>query len=300
MLKIAWAPDFAHPLPKGHRFPMEKYNLIPEQLLHEGTIGVENLFTPQLLSNSTITRVHSIEYVNKLKEHSLTHSEIRKIGFPFSRKLVEREFLIVAGTVQCAQYALKDGISLNVAGGTHHAYSNHGEGFCLLNDLAIAAQFLIDENLAQKILILDLDVHQGNGTASIFQNRQDIFTLSIHGANNFPAKKEKSTLDIALADKTSDNVYLEILKDNMGKVIDHFKPDFILYQSGVDILDSDKLGKLSVSMQGCKERDRVVFQTAKENKIPIAAAMGGGYSEKISVVVEAHSNTFRVAQEIFF
>lgn len=300
MLKIAWAAGYAHPLPPGHRFPMEKYNLIPEQLLLEGTIEKTNLYEPGLASDHIIERIHSHEYFKKLKENALSSSEIRKIGFPFSNKLLLREIQIVEGTRQCALFALENGVSLNIAGGTHHAYRDRGEGFCILNDIAIAAQYLVDNKLARKILIIDLDVHQGNGTASIFLQRQDIYTLSIHGANNYPAKKEKSTWDIPLPDKTPDNIYLQTLKESLGRVIEDFSPDFIFYQSGVDILATDKLGKLSVTLQGCKERDKIVFQTAKENKIPIAGAMGGGYSEKISIIVEAHANTFRVAQEAYF
>jgi acetoin utilization deacetylase AcuC-like enzyme len=214
--------------------------------------------------------------------------------------LIEREIKIAGGTIECAQYALQYGISLNIAGGTHHAYANRGEGFCILNDLAIAAEFLIKSRYARRILILDLDVHQGNGTAEIFGSRPDVFTFSIHGKNNYPSPKEKSTLDIPLPDKTTDKEYLKILQYYLGKIIDTFKPDFIFYQCGVDVLESDKLGKLSLSIEGCKERDRMVLQNAYRNNIPLAAAMGGGYSEKISTIVEAHANTFRLAREIYF
>jgi acetoin utilization deacetylase AcuC-like enzyme len=300
MLKIAWAPEYSHPLPEGHRFPMEKYNLLPEQLLFEGTISENNLFTPTPVSDKIIGLVHTSEYLDKLHSLTLSPQEIRKIGFPLSQSLIEREIKIAGGTVNCALHALQTGISLNIAGGTHHAFPNRGEGFCILNDLAIAAAFLINSGRSEKILIIDLDVHQGNGTAKIFEDRNDVFTFSIHGKNNYPAPKEKSTLDIALPDKTSDKQYLEILESNLGKVIETFQPDFIFYQCGVDVLESDKLGKLSLSIQGCKERDRIVLQSAYINKTPLVAAMGGGYSEKISTIVEAHANTFRLAQEIYF
>jgi acetoin utilization deacetylase AcuC-like enzyme len=300
MLHIAWHPLFHHPLPEGHRFPMLKYDLIPEQLLHEGTIQPENLFRPALPDEADLLRTHTPEYWNKLKGQTLSAKEIRKIGFPFSPLLVEREQVIAAGTIQCALYALEFGVSLNVAGGTHHAYADRGEGFCILNDQAIAANYLLAKQLADKILIVDLDVHQGNGTAAIFAQQKNVATLSIHGANNYPAYKESSTYDIALPDQTSDELYLQTLYQHLPVIVKQEQPDFIFYQSGVDILTTDKLGKLSVSMEGCKERDRYVLQLCKNLGIPIAISMGGGYSEKISDIVEAHCNTFRLAQDIYF
>ncbi|PRY90381.1 histone deacetylase family protein [Mongoliibacter ruber] len=300
MLKIAWSPKYCHPLPEGHRFPMEKYNLIPEQLLYEGTVTDSNFFSPESLEDKWIVNTHKLDYVQKLKSQQLSKSEIRKTGFPLSEALVDREVHIMHGSVQSALYALEYGIAMNVAGGTHHAFTDRGEGFCLLNDIAITANYLLDNNLSKKILVVDLDVHQGNGTAEIFQNDNRVFTFSMHGASNYPMHKEQSDLDIGLPDKIEDSAYLKLLNDHFLPLIDQVEPDFILYQSGVDVLATDKLGRLGLSLQGCKERDKVVLECAAKNEIPIMCCMGGGYSEKISHIIEAHSNTFRLAQEIFF
>jgi acetoin utilization deacetylase AcuC-like enzyme len=204
------------------------------------------------------------------------------------------------GSVQASVFALEFGIGMNIAGGTHHAFSDRGEGFCLLNDIAIASNFLLDNNLVKKILVVDLDVHQGNGTASIFDGNSSVFTFSMHGASNYPLHKESSDLDIGLPDQTGDAHYLKILKETLPGLIDSFEPDFIIYQSGVDVLGSDKLGRLAMSISGCKERDKMVLELAKINAIPIMCCMGGGYSEKLSHIIEAHANTFRLAQDLYF
>ncbi|SMO45278.1 histone deacetylase family protein [Solitalea koreensis] len=300
MLKIAFDSIYAHPLPEGHRFPMIKYELIPEQLLHEGSINTLNLFNPTALDESTILLTHDQEYWKKLKTLSLTPAEVRRTGFPLSEELVRREVVIAKGTIDCALFAMKYGVAMNVAGGTHHAFTNKGEGFCLLNDIAIAANYLLTKYLAKKILVIDLDVHQGNGTAEIFQNNSSVFTFSMHGKSNFPYKKERSDLDIELPDKTNDTLYLGLLKETLPRLIQHQEPDFIFYLSGVDILETDKLGKLAVSKSGCKERDRFVFEYCKKNNIPVAVSMGGGYSPKITDIIDAHCNTFRLANELYF
>jgi acetoin utilization deacetylase AcuC-like enzyme len=298
--KISWNENYAHPLPEGHRFPMQKYNLIPEQLEYEGCISLSNIHRPCELSDDIITLTHCSNYLQRLNNLSLSQQEIRKTGFPLSRELVKREKEIMQGTIDSALFALENRISLNVAGGTHHAFKDSGEGFCLLNDMAIAANYLLYKNLAKKILIVDLDVHQGNGTASLFQTEQRVFTFSMHGEKNFPARKEKSDLDINLPDGTADEAYLSILKNTLPELIDRHEPDFIFYQSGVDVLESDKLGRLSLSMDACRMRDKVVFDECLKNKIPVSVSMGGGYSEDIRLIVNAHVNTFRLAAELFF
>lgn len=300
MLKIAWSPIYCHPLPEGHRFPMEKYNLLPEQLLYEGTIKESNFFSPSFLEEKWILNTHQQSYFERLKSLNLSKSEIRKTGFPLSHELVQREMQIMQGSVQASVFALEFGIGMNIAGGTHHAFSDRGEGFCLLNDIAIASNFLLDNNLVKKILVVDLDVHQGNGTASIFDGNSSVFTFSMHGASNYPLHKESSDLDIGLPDQTGDVHYLKILKETLPGLIDSFEPDFIIYQSGVDVLGSDKLGRLAMSISGCKERDKMVLELAKINAIPIMCCMGGGYSEKLSHIIEAHANTFRLAQDLYF
>ena len=300
MLKIAFHPIYKYQLPPGHRFPMEKYELLPQQLLHEGTCKAENFFEPEILSEENILAVHIKEYFKSLLNLTLDKSAARKIGFPLSETLVKRGRIISQGTIDCCEYALKYGIAMNIAGGTHHSYADHGEGFCLFNDQAIAAKYLLKKGLANRILIVDLDVHQGNGTAKIFENEDSIFTFSMHGAGNYPFKKEKSNLDIAVPDGSGDEVYLKILKETLPKLISEQKPDFIFYLSGVDILETDKLGRLNCTVEGCKERDRFVLQICKDLNIPVEVSMGGGYSPEIKIIIEAHANTFRLAQEIFF
>ncbi|CAM3348197.1 histone deacetylase family protein [Aequorivita lipolytica] len=316
MLKIAFHPIYKHPLPKGHRFPMSKYELLPQQLLHEGTCKAENFFEPKMLSEENILAVHTKEYFNSLLNLTLDKSAARKIGFPLSEALVQRGRIISQGTIDCCEYALKYGIAMNIAGGTHHAYTDHGEGFCLLNDQAIAAKYLLmkygtvdktvpqqvrnDNVVVNKILIVDLDVHQGNGTAKIFENDESVFTFSMHGAGNYPFEKEKSDLDIAIPDGSGDAIYLQKLKETLPKLIEEQKSDFIFYLSGVDILETDKLGRLNCTVEGCKERDRFVLQLCKDLQIPVEVSMGGGYSPEIKTIIEAHANTFRLATKIYF
>lgn len=300
MLKIAWSPLYAHPLPAGHRFPMDKYTLLPEQLKYEGTAGSENFFEPDFIPVKYIVNTHQPEYWEKLRSLSLSKSEIRRTGFPLSNSLVEREVNIATGSIQAAEYAKQFGIAFNIAGGTHHAFSDRGEGFCLLNDLAITSNYLLEKNLASRILIIDLDVHQGNGTAEIFQNSKEVFTFSMHGQSNYPMHKEKSHLDIGLPDKTNDDTYLKLLRDNLLKIQSQFMPDFILYQSGVDVLGSDKLGRLSLTQDGVRERDKIVLEFGKGIQSPIMCCMGGGYSPRIKDIIDAHAQVYRLANEIFF
>lgn len=299
MLKIAFSPIYKYELPEGHRFPMVKYELVPEQLLYEGTVNQSNFFHPEPLTEDQILLTHSPEYWGKLKDQQLSVKEIRAIGFPMRPELVWRGRHIAQGTIECARYARQYGVSLNIAGGTHHAFADRGEGFCVFNDIAIAANYLLTTGEAKKILVIDLDVHQGNGTASIFRNDPRVFTFSMHGAKNYPARKEHSDLDLPLPDKTTDKPYLKLLRETLPRLIDEVQPDLAFYLSGVDVLESDRLGRLSLSLQGCKERDRYVFQTCKKNSIPVAVSMGGGYSPRIAAIVDAHANTYRMAADLF-
>lgn len=285
---------------QGHRFPMIKYELLPEQLLYEGLINSDSLFSPGKLDEDVILLTHEQNYWDRLRDLKLSNAEIRRSGFPLSASLVERETRIARGTIDGSIYALEHGIAFNIAGGTHHAGSNWAEGFCLLNDQAIAANYLLNRFLASRILIIDLDVHQGNGTAEIFKNEERVFTFSIHAEKNFPFRKERSNLDIGLQDGISDNEYLNLLTTNLEIVIESFKPDFIFYLAGVDVLATDKLGKLNLTRNGCKQRDRMVLSYCRSLKIPVQVSMGGGYSPKISDIVEAHCNTFRVANDLYF
>lgn len=278
---------------------MIKYELLPQQLLHEGTVLSNAFFEPGLPEMKHIFAVHERNYVNDLINLTLDARAVRKIGFPLSAELIERELRLAQGTLLGAEKALQTGIAFNIAGGTHHAYSNRGEAFCLLNDQAIGAQYLLNQKLAKKILIVDLDVHQGNGTAEIFQNNDKVFTFSMHGKSNYPFKKETSDLDIALLDRTDDAKYLEVLQNTLPYLIETQKPDFIFYLSGVDILASDKLGKLGCTLNGCKKRDEIVLSLCRKYEIPVQVSMGGGYSPDIKTIIEAHTNTYRVAASLY-
>lgn len=296
---IAYDPVYAHTLPEGHRFPMLKYELIAGQLLHEGTITTDNLFAPQPCADEIVLMTHNETYVDKLKNQTLSAKEQRSIGFPQSPQLTKREWIITQGTIDCCMAAIKNGVALNIAGGTHHAFADRGEGFCLLNDFAVAANYVLHQKIAQKILVIDLDVHQGNGTAKLFENNKSVFTFSMHGAHNYPFHKEQSDLDIALKDGTDDSIYLPLLEQTLATLLKEVKPDFAFFLSGVDILDTDRFGKLKVSMEGCKQRDRLVFEKLRSAQIPCVVAMGGGYSEDVRIITEAHCNTFRLAKDIY-
>lgn len=300
MLKIAFSDIYKYKLPEGHRFPMEKYELLPEQLLYEGTVSSENFFRPEALCTEEILLTHDSEYLHKLEHLKLSRKEERNIGFPVKKSLVDRGKVISMGTYQCALFALQYGISMNIAGGTHHAFSDRGEGFCVFNDMAIATNLLLDRKHIQSALFVDLDVHQGNGNANIFSNDKRVFTFSMHGAHNYPLRKENSDLDIGVVDRIEDKEYLKILYNTLPRLIEKHGPDIVFYQAGVDILESDKLGRLSISREGCRLRDKFVLEQCKMNNIPLVVSMGGGYSYKISDIIEAHANTYREAQYIYF
>jgi acetoin utilization deacetylase AcuC-like enzyme len=308
MLKIAYSPIYKYELPESHRFPMIKYELIPEQLLYEGIVKDENFFHPNPLADHIIEQTHTPQYWHNLKHQKLTEKEIRKIGFPMSPRLIERCITIADGTIQCALFAQKYGVSLNVAGGTHHAFTDHGEAFCMLNDVAIASNYLITNKLCKRIIVIDLDVHQGNGTAEIFNQSVNkwsnteggVFTFSIHGERNYPNHKQQSDLDIGLPDATEDKPYLTTLREHLERLLDTLQPDFAFFNAGVDVIKGDRLGRLALSINGCRERDKMVFEMCKNKQIPVTVVMGGGYSQRITVVVDAHVNTYKMAQDVFF
>lgn len=299
MIKIAYSSRYVLDLPDGHRFPMEKYSLLIDQLLYQGIITTENLYDPGLIEEEIILLTHEAEYWEKLKSLSLDPKMMRKVGFPLSQKLIDRSRSSSMGTFMATKYALEVGISFNAAGGTHHAYADKGEGFCLLNDIAIASNYYLKNNLVNKILVVDLDVHQGNGTATIFQNEPRVFTWSVHCKDNYPLEKENSDLDTELVAGTGDSEYLSIVETTLNQLIEIQAPDIIYFQAGVDVLASDKLGHFSLTTEGCKKRDQLVIQTAYEHEIPLVVTMGGGYSFKISDIVDAHCNTYKIAFSIF-
>lgn len=300
MLKIAYSPVYVHPLPPEHRFPMAKYELIPAQLKHQGIVTDAHFFEPLPLPENWILATHNAQYWHRLHTLQLTRAEERRIGFPQSAGLVHREVVIAQGTMMAADYALQFGAAMNVAGGTHHAYTNRGEGFCLLNDQAIAANYLLATGKSKRILIIDLDVHQGNGTAQIFAQEPRVFTFSMHGADNYPLQKEHSDLDVPLPTGTTDDDYLAALEYHLPALLDSHRPDFCFYLSGVDVLATDKLGKLKLSPEGCAARDRFVFLTLHRAGLPVVTCMGGGYSTRLADIVNAHCETFRIAQGVYF
>lgn len=299
MIRIAYHPCYYLDLPEGHRFPMDKYRLLPEQLLYEGLFQSENFFAPDKIALDKVSRVHTQAYIDKLLSLQLSKQEIRKSGFPLSQALVDREQIIAQGTINNVHYAIESGVSMNIAGGTHHAFSDRAEAFCFFNDQAIAAQYVLDQGIAQRVVIIDLDVHQGNGTAEIFSTVPEVFTFSMHGKANYPFKKEQSDLDVELDSSISDEAYLQLLEQHLKEIHQKFEPQFIFYLSGVDILESDKLGKLNLSIQACKRRDTLVLSYAKHHQIPVQISMGGGYSPQLRTIVDAHTNTFREAHRIF-
>ena len=292
-MKAFYTDHFVLPLPAGHRFPMEKYSRLRD-FVGELT-GVELIEAPAA-SDAQILYAHDPSYLIKVIEGKLSPQEQKEIGFPWSEKMVERSRRSAGATVAAAKMALNEGIAINLAGGTHHAYRDMGSGFCVFNDSAIAARALqkeIRSNL--KVAIIDLDVHQGNGTASILENDPTIFTLSIHGENNFPFKKEVSDLDLGLADGCDDSTYLNALTESLNDLGDRFKTDFVIYLAGADPHEDDRLGRLKLSKEGMRLRDEAVLAYALDRKLPLAISMAGGYGKEIGSTVDLHFQTIKTA-----
>ena len=275
---IAQHRCYAHPLPKNHRFPMEKYVMLEGQLRLEGIGDPSEWHTPSPMATHDILKSHSKPYFNTLQDGSWTRAEERRSGFTWSPQLIRRESIIMEGTWACARAASRGDIGLNIAGGTHHAFADRAEGFCLLNDMAICANLLLSHHMANRVLIIDLDVHQGNGTASMTQSDDRIFTFSMHGASNYPFHKEKSNLDLPLPDGIADEAYLTLLRNHLDFTLQDFKPDVVLYQCGVDVLATDKLGKLSLTMEGCLERDRPMGMKGSDTRMWSCTAISSSSS----------------------
>jgi len=292
-LKAFYADHYVLPLPEGHRFPMEKYKKLRDLVSQLAGVYLEN--APSV-TDTQILYAHDASYLIKVLQGSLSPQEQQEIGFPWSTQMVERSRRSAGATLAAAKIALKEGVAANLAGGTHHAYRNKGSGFCVFNDSAIAARALQKEiHPRLKVAIIDLDVHQGNGTASILENDPSIFTFSIHGENNFPISKEVSDLDIGLPDGTGDEFYLAALHQGLEKLEGQFKPDFIIYLAGADPHEGDRLGKLSITKNGMGQRDQCVFQFALDRQIPIAFSMAGGYGKEIQSTVDIHFQTIQTA-----
>jgi acetoin utilization deacetylase AcuC-like enzyme len=297
--RLYYSPYYYADIGEGHVFPIRKFELVRDLLLKEETLQAAEIFEPEPARVEDLLLVHTEDYITRLTEGALTAKEIRKLGLPWSKSLVRRSFHAISGTINAARAALENGIASNLAGGTHHAYPDRGEGFCVLNDVAVAIRVLQREKLAERFLIVDCDVHQGNGTAFIFRNSPEVFTFSMHGAKNYPLFKENSTLDIELVDGTGDDEFLETLSEALPRIFMH-NPDIIFYLGGADPFEKDKLGRLKLTQAGLKQRDEIVLQFARDHHTPIITTMSGGYASDINDTVEIHANTIRAVKEVFF
>ena len=295
---IYYSPYYYADIGEGHVFPIKKFELVRDKLLAEGTLHADEIIEPQPAKVEDLLLVHTEDYITRLVDGNLTAKEVRKLGLPWSNSLVRRTFLAVSGTINASLHALETGVASNLAGGTHHSFPDRGEGFCVLNDVAIAIRVLQRDNLAKRFLIIDCDVHQGNGTAFIFQDDEEVFTFSMHGAKNYPLFKEKSNLDIELPDKTADAEYLETLDEALPRVFLH-NPDLVFYLGGADPFEKDKLGRLGLTMDGLRQRDEMVIEYAKAHHVPLVTVMSGGYAADINDTVEIHCNTIRAVKKVF-
>ena len=296
---IVYHPDYVAPLPDAHRFPMPKFKILRDLLLKDGVVEPEQIYQPELPDLELIELVHTSEYVRAYCEGTLEYKAQRRIGLPWSKALAHRTRIAVGGTILAAKLALEYGCACNTAGGTHHAFPNYGSGFCIFNDLAIASRVLQHRGLVNKILIIDLDVHQGDGTAWIFQNDDSVFTFSMHCEANFPGRKQHSDLDVPLPVGLDDDGYLQILASHLSDLLTQVKPDLVLFDAGVDTHASDRLGKLSLTDYGLYRRERMVLSTCKAAGYPVASVIGGGYGKDISALVYRHSLLHRAAQEVY-
>lgn len=296
--RVFYSPYYYAEIGEGHVFPIRKFEIAKDILIAEGTLLPEEIVAPDQVAIDDLLLVHTEDYISRLIEGRLTAKEIRKLGLPWSESLVRRSLHAISGTINASRRALVDGVSSNLAGGTHHAYPDRGEGFCVLNDVAVSIRVLQRERLASGFLIIDLDVHQGNGTAFIFQDSPEVFTFSMHGAKNFPLFKENSRLDIELADGTSDEEYLETLDHALDRIRLH-NADIIFYLAGADPYENDKLGRLKLTKEGLLRRDEAVLRFARDEGIPIVTTMSGGYAEQIADTVDIHCNTIRAVKRVF-
>ncbi len=297
-MRVFYTSNYYADIGDGHIFPIRKFELVRDRLVAEGTLGEDELIEPAPASVDDVLLVHTNDYVTRLSSGQLTSSELRRLGLPWSDSLVRRSFYAVGGTLAAAHAAIENGLGSNLAGGTHHAFADRGEGFCVLNDVAIAIRVLKRDRLIRRAAIVDCDVHQGNGTATIFSGEGDVFTFSMHGAKNYPLFKAQSSLDVELQDGTSDAEYLQALADNLPTLFAH-SPDIVFYLAGADPYAGDKLGRLGVSIDGLRTRDELVLTACYEREIPIVTVMSGGYGENISDTVEIHCNTIRAGRSIF-
>jgi len=297
-MQVFYTPRYYADIGQGHIFPIRKFELVRDRLLAEGTLLRAELCEPEPASIEDVLLVHTNDYVSRLCDGTLTAKELRRLGLPWSESLVRRSFYAVGGTIAAARVALPEGYGSNLAGGTHHSFADRGEGFCVLNDVAVAIQVLRKEQLIRRVAIIDCDVHQGNGTATIFAGDRDTFTFSIHGANNYPLFKARSSLDVELPDGTTDDAYLEILNHHLPAVFAH-DPEIVFYLAGADPYAGDKLGRLALTIDGLRRRDACVLRECYEREVPVVTVMSGGYGKDINDTIEIHCNTIRMVKEVF-
>ena len=294
-MKVFYCDHFVLPLPPEHRFPMAKYRLLRAQVTASGLISEDDLEVPPAATDAELLRAHQPGYLQRVTTGTLDRQEVRRIGFPWSPQLVERSRRSVGGTLAACRRALQDGRAVNLAGGTHHAFADHGEGFCVLNDAAVAARALQAEGRVRRVMVIDCDVHQGNGTAAIFAQDPTVFTFSIHGRKNYPFRKQRSDLDVELEDGTLDGEYLQLLDEGLERALSSFPAELAIYLAGADPFHDDRLGRLSLSQQGLAMRDEVVFGHCQRRGLPVAVAMAGGYARRVEDTVAIHFATVRAA-----
>ncbi|GHG69030.1 histone deacetylase [Comamonas sp. JC664] len=298
-MRVFHSDSYEVPLPPGHRFPMEKYRLLREALLERGVLSPADITESTPCPREDLERVHTPRYLDALFHGTLTEAELRRLGFPWSPALVQRFAAAVAGTLDAGRAALRDGIGGNLSGGTHHGFPDHGEGFCVFNDIAVAIRALQATGELRRAVVVDLDVHQGNGTAAVFSGDDSVFTFSMHGENNFPFRKQPSHLDVGLPDGTGDAAYLDALALYLPEVLDRAGACALFFQAGVDPLTEDALGRLSLTHAGLRERDRLVLEAARQRGIPVVLTLGGGYAKPLSATIDAHVGTYEVARALF-
>ncbi len=294
-LKCFYTDHFVLPLPTDHRFPMRKYSLLRERIVAEGIIRPEDMRVPEAASDEDILRAHDADYLQRVQSGTLSAKEIRRIGFPWTPEMVERSRRSSGATMAACRVALVEGMAVNLAGGTHHAFRDHGEGYCVFNDSAIAARAMQAEGRVRRVVVLDCDVHQGNGTASILQGDPTIFTFSIHGEKNFPYHKEQSDMDVELLDGTGDQVYLDILEEGIQRALAMSSADLAIYLAGADPFEGDRLGRLKLTKNGLRQRDELVLSLCKAQRLPVAITMAGGYARNVDDIADIHTATVRVA-----
>lgn len=298
-MRVSYSPGYYAPIPHEHIFPMRKFEGLYRYVLEQNLISDSDIIAPSMVDMANLLSVHTPRYANGIMTGNLESKELRRLGLPWSRKLAIRSRLAVQGTINAALMALQDGIAGNLAGGTHHAMADHGEGFCVFNDVAVAIKVLQQTMWARKILVIDCDVHQGNGTAEILKENENVFTFSIHGEKNYPFKKPPSSLDIGMPDGTPDSHYLDTLGDALDDIFNDFEPDLVFYLGGIDPLESDHFGRLSLTLNGLYNRDRIVIKKVISEDIPLVLLLSGGYGPTLKDTVQAHALMYKAALELW-